>query len=259
MKNFPKSVPITALAGLILLLAGDLYNSFGFLVCAVGGLTLLAAWLLALRHFSKSKNEKIKKITKLVKIVTFTAILTALLSFVVVEGLILTHDDGTEDPSASTLIVLGAGLHGDQPSLTLSSRLKVTLEYLNAHPQAVAVLSGGQGAYETVTEASAMAKWLTDRGIDPTRLYLEERATDTRENLRFSKQIIEEQNLTGPVAVVSNSFHLYRATLLAQQAGLEAVQTLSAPVPRVPLHWLSVSVYLREYCSILLMLARSIV
>lgn len=104
-----------------------------------------------------------------------------------------------------------------------------------------------------------MAKWLTDRGIDPTRLYLEERATDTRENLRFSKQIIEEQNLTGPVAVVSNSFHLYRATLLAQQAGLEAVQTLSAPVPRVPLQWLSVSVYLREYCSILLMLARSIV
>ena len=60
MKNLPKSVLITAVAGLILLLAGDLYNSFGFLVCAVGGLTLLAAWLLALRHFSKSRSEKIK-------------------------------------------------------------------------------------------------------------------------------------------------------------------------------------------------------
>ena len=45
---------------------------------------------------------------------------------------------------------------------------------------------------------------------------------------------------------------------LAQQAGLEVVQTLSAPVPDVPLQWLTASVYLREYCSILLMFARNI-
>lgn len=259
MKQFPKSILITGLMGLALLLAGDLYNSFGFLVCAMGGLALLAAWVLAVRHFSKSKNSKIRKIAIAVKIFTFTAILAGFLSFIIIEGLILTHDDGTPDPDANTVIVLGAGLHGDQPSLTLRSRLEAALEYLNEHPQAVAVLTGGQGPHETTTEASAMARWLTERGVSPQRLYLEEQASDTRENLRFSKEIIEAEKLPGPVAVLSNSFHLYRAEILAGQAGLGEVQTLPAPVPRVPLGWLSVSVYLREYCSILLMLARGIV
>lgn len=256
MKHLPKSISITALSGLFLLLAGDLYNSFGFLVCAAGGLTLLLAWLLALKHFSKSKSEKTRKITKIVKIITFTGIFLVLLSFLIIEGLILAHQGGTEAPDAQTLIVLGAGLHGDQPSLTLSARLKVALDYLREHPGAVAVLTGGQGAGETVTEASAMAKWLTDRGVSPQRLYLEEQATDTRENLRFSRAVMERESLSGPVAVLSNGFHLFRAELLAKSAGLGAVQTVSAPIP---VAWLIPSVYLREYCSILLMLARSIV
>lgn len=259
MKQYPKSILITGLTGLVLLLAGDLYNSFGFLVCAVGGLTLLAAWVLALRYFSKTKNAKIQKATKAIKLITFIVIFTGLLSFVIIEGLILSHDDGTPNPDANTIIVLGAGLHGDQPSLTLRSRLEVALDYLSAHPDTVAVLTGGQGPHETTTEASAMARWLINRGVSPERLYLEEQASDTRENLRFSKEIIEAEKLPGPVAVLSNSFHLYRAEILAGQAGLGEVQTLPAPVPRVPLGWLSVSVYLREYCSILLMLARSIV
>lgn len=259
MKHFPKSVLITGITGLALLLAGDLYNSFGFLVCAAGGLTLLAAWVLELRHFSKNENEKTRRIIRIVKAFTFIVILAVLLSFFVIEGLILTHRGGTEEPNADTVIVLGAGLHGSAPSLTLKSRLEAALDYLNAHPEAVAVLTGGQGAGETVTEASAMAKWLTDRGIDPKRLYLEEQATNTLENLRFSKALIERENLSGKVAVLSNSFHLFRAELLAKQAGLGQVQTLSAPVPAVPLRWLTVSVYLREYCSILLMLVRGIV
>ena len=145
MKNLPKSILIAGLVGLVLLLAGDLYNSFGFLVCTAGGLLLLAAWLLTLKHLSKSKSEKNRKIVKIVKIISFTAMSAVLLSFLIIEGLILAHKGGTEAPDADILIVLGAGLHGDQPSLTLSSRLKVALDYLNEHPTAVAVLTGGQG------------------------------------------------------------------------------------------------------------------
>ena len=84
MKHFPKSVLITGLTGLALLLAGDLYNSFGFLVCAAGGLTLLAAWVLELRHFPKSENEKTRRIIRIVKAFTFIAILAVLLSFFVI-------------------------------------------------------------------------------------------------------------------------------------------------------------------------------
>ncbi len=258
MKNLPKSLVILAAAGISLLSVGDLYNSIGFLVCVLGCVLLLWAWLLGLRHFSRIGNAKIKRIAKIVKIVTFTALFVFLVSFAWVEGLILANDDGTENPTAPTLVVLGAGLDGDRPSLTLIARLQTALVYLNEHPAAVAVVTGGQGAYETVTEASAMAKWLTQKGIDPGRIYLEDRSTDTRENLHNAREIILREGLSQPIAVVSNSFHLYRARILAEKAGFADVQTLSAPVPKVPLRWLTASVYLREYCSILLLYARSI-
>ncbi len=256
MKNLPKSIPITALGGIVLFLMGDLYTSFGFLVCVVGAGALFAAWVLALRHFCRSENAKIRRISNTVKWITVTAVLAFLISFAVIESQIVTHREGTRHPDARTLIVLGAGLHGDVPSATLASRLKVTLDYLEAHPRAVAVVSGGQGAREEVTEASAMEKWLTDRGVDPDRIYLEERATDTVENLAFSKAILEEQGLPGPVMVVSSGFHLYRAEKLASRAGLGTVQTLGAPVPQA---WLIPSVYLREYCSVVLMLLRQVI
>lgn len=258
MKIFPKTPVILTALGIFLLLAGDLYQSFGFLVCVAGCVLLLWAWLLGLWHFSKNGNAKIKRIANIVKIFTFTVIFAFLASFVWVEGHILANDEGTENPTAPTLVVLGAGLNGDQPSLTLIARLQTALEYLQANPAAVAIVTGGQGAYETVTEASAMAKWLTRKGIDPDRVYLEDRSTDTRENLRNAREIMAAENLSGPIAVVSNSFHLYRARILAEEAGFEGVQTLSAPVPKVPLRWLTASVYLREYCSILLLYARSI-
>ena len=258
MKRIPKTPLILAVVGLVLLLAGNLYRSFGFLVCVLGCVLLLVAWLLGLRHLSRCENRKTQRIAKVVKIMTFTALFVFLVSFVWVEGLILANDGGTENPTAPTLVVLGAGLDGDRPSLTLIARLQTALDYLEQNPSAVAVVTGGQGAYETVTEASAMAKWLTQKGVDPSRIYLEDRSTDTRENLRNARALMEQEDLSQPIAVVSNSFHLYRARILAEKAGFEEVQTLSAPVPKVPLRWLTASVYLREYCSILLLYARSI-
>ena len=258
MRPFPKSAVLLAALGVILFLAGDLYRSFGFLVCVVGCVLLLCGWLVALRWLCSHKNREIKRIAKIVKIITFTALFAFVVSFVWVEGLILTHDGGTETPTAPTLVVLGAGLDGDRPSLTLISRLQTALDYLEQNPRAVAVVTGGQGRYETVTEAAAMAKWLTQKGVDPARIYQEDLSTDTRENLRNARELMEREGLSGPIAVVSSSFHLYRAGILAQQAGFADVQTLSAPVPKVPLRWLTVSVYLREYCSILLLCAKSI-
>ena len=259
MRKFPRSVLFFTISGLLLLIVGDLYRSFGFLVSVAGCLFLLCGWLLFLRWISNQNNRKTKQIAKIVKAITFSALTVFFVSFIWIEGLILAHDDGTECPDAQTVIVLGAGLNGDQPSLTLIARLQTALDYLQANPASVVIVSGGQGAYETVSEASAMALWLTKKGVDPSRIYLEDRSTDTQENLIFSRKLMEDNDLTEPVAVVSNSFHLYRAEILAHQAGFSLVQTLSAPVPKVPLRWLSASVYLREYCSILLMFLQSVI
>ena len=84
------------------------------------------------------------------------------------------------------VVVLGAQVQGDQPSLTLKKRLDLALSYLNDHPQAKVIVSGAQGADEAYTEAYVMAKYLIEQGVDESRVIQEEQAHDTRENLEYS-------------------------------------------------------------------------
>ena len=126
---------------------------------------------------------------------------------------------------ADALIVLGAAVHGDRVTWVLSNRLDTAADYLAAHPDTVCVVSGGRGDGESVTEASAMRKYLVERkGIDPDRILIEDRATSTLENFEFSKTLIEER--LGPdakIAFVTTDFHVFRASRVAKKAGIDAV------------------------------------
>ncbi|MCR4951186.1 MAG: YdcF family protein, partial [Solobacterium sp.] len=94
-----------------------------------------------------------------------------------------------------TVVVLGCEVIGDRPSLMLVERLEAARAFLAAHPGSSAVLSGGMGSTEEISEAEAMYRWLTARGIDPSRLYKEDRSESTRQNLQYSLEIIRENGL----------------------------------------------------------------
>ena len=131
---------------------------------------------------------------------------------------------GNEEFKSNYVIVLGAGVNGNVPSRPLRERLEAAKAYLEEHPQAVAVLTGGQGSHENISEAQCMYNWLTEKGISPDRLRMEDKATSTEENLRFSLDLIEEETGNRPetATVISNEYHLARATLYAQNEGIEA-------------------------------------
>ena len=61
---------------------------------------------------------------------------------------------------------------------------------MEENPETKAVLSGGKGDGESITEAQAMCNYLVEHGIDRERLILEEKSTNTTENLKFSLGII---------------------------------------------------------------------
>lgn len=118
------------------------------------------------------------------------------------------------------VIILGAKVKpGGVPSLSLKNRLDVAASYLNEYPHVTAIVSGGQGADEDRTEASVMRQYLLDQGIAPERILMEEQSTSTYENLLYSKELLPPH--TKGVTIISNDFHLRRATFLASQLGLQ--------------------------------------
>ena len=134
-------------------------------------------------------------------------------------GVIAQSAEGTEAPEADYLIVLGCQVNGTVPSRMLRQRLDAALDYLNTYPDSIAIVSGGMGPGERITEAACMHDYLTAAGIDPARIILEDRATSTMENLRFSRSLMDD---SGSAAIVSNEFHLYRAGQMAATLGIDA-------------------------------------
>jgi uncharacterized SAM-binding protein YcdF (DUF218 family) len=129
-----------------------------------------------------------------------------------------------ERVEADAVIVLGAAVHGDKVTWVLENRLNTAMEYMKEHPAAICVVSGGQGAGETVTEASAMKKYMVERGMDESRIYAEEKAKNTKENFAYSKQIIDEVvGNNARIAFVTTNFHVYRAGQVAREQGVNVV------------------------------------
>ena len=147
-----------------------------------------------------------------------------LLYFCAVEVPIIRSARTDRDAERPYLIVLGAAVYGDQPSLTLIRRLEGALDYLNRCPESIAIVSGGMGKGESVTEAAAMRDWLVRSGIPPERIIAEEQAISTHENLRYSFDIIRQHgdDPDGNVAIVSSAYHLFRAKSMARLQGVRA-------------------------------------
>ncbi len=146
----------------------------------------------------------------------------------------------------ATLIVLGAALREDRPSEILRGRLEAAYAYLTEHPEANCIVSGGQGEDEICTEASVMYAYLVDKGIDPARIYMEESATSTFENIRLSRELIEQHGLSTEVAVVTQEFHQFRAQQFVKRAGLTVSGAVTAYTP----WYLLASYWIRDFAGI---------
>lgn len=182
-----------------------------------------------------------KRLGKLFLSVTGLGLAALLLILLVLCCQVASHlRDQPEEP-CPTVIVLGCQVRGSAPSLLLSCRIDAAADYLNENPKASAILSGGRGAGEDISEAACMYRELTARGIDPARLRLEEDSTVTLENLKNSKALMEREGLSGPAVIVSNDFHICRALKMAADIGLDARGLAAAS------HWYSRPTYvLRE-------------
>lgn len=148
-----------------------------------------------------------------------------------------------------TVVILGSKVNGTSPSADLWQRILAAEEYLKAHPQAKAVASGGKGEGEDISEAEAIRNALVDRGIEESRIYLEDRSSNTQENLSFSMEIIRENGLSQKVALVTDEYHQFRAGRIAASLGVESAAVCArTPWYIFPACWARELLALSKFC-----------
>ncbi|MFK3939121.1 YdcF family protein [Alkalihalobacillus sp. NPDC078783] len=178
-----------------------------------------------------------------VKVTLYLLIGLAVLYVLFLQIKIYQYSHQEQPDQADYLIILGARVKGEKPSLSLQYRIDAAAEYLLKNEQTIAIASGGQGPDEGISEALAIQRGLVLLGVEEERIYLEDRSTSTYENLQFSKEFIDDSHSKG--IVVSNSFHLYRAVLMAEDQDLD-VTGLPGKTPRISV----VQMHLREYAAL---------
>lgn len=146
------------------------------------------------------------------------------------------------------VVVLGAKVDVDGASRTLQERIDRAAAYLKESPDTVAVVSGGQGSDEPVIEAECMLEGLVALGIGPERIWLEDRATSTWENMKFSLDIIEGRTGQRPerIGVVSSQNHLFRTSCYLRKWGIG--MTAIPARTEEPLRWLHY--FIREIAGV---------
>ena len=122
------------------------------------------------------------------------------------------------------LLVLGTTVNGAEPSPMLQDRINAAYDYLTAYPEVICVVSGYKNNAD-ISEAQCMYNELTEMGISPDRIWMEEQASSTIENFNYSLALIEEKTGTQAdwITVLSSEFHLLRASMFARDCGVNAI------------------------------------
>ena len=193
--------------------------SFSALVC----ICLIA--IILFYTFIPLVGTKFPELAKWTTRIFTTVLFLGLLVVGTTEAIIIHKSFGDPKEQVDFVVVLGAKVNAQGPSVSLWDRICAAYEYAEDHPDTILILSGGQGTDEPITEAVCMFQELFWLGIDRERLWLEDDATSTWENLQFSLNLIERRTGQRPakIGVLSSEYHLFRASLFAKACDVEFV------------------------------------
>ncbi|WP_123053024.1 YdcF family protein [Clostridium sp. JN-1] len=157
---------------------------------------------------------KVRKIVILL-ILIFTAA-------IILTGLdIICFGNNAVPKRSDCIIILGCRVYGSTPSSFLKSRVEKGFELYKDGYGKYIIVSGGRGSGENISEAEAMKRYLVSKGMDSSKILIDDKSASTIANLINSKAIMKKNDLKTAV-IVSNKYHLNRASLMAKHEGIEA-------------------------------------
>lgn len=214
MKKIPCLAGWLTVLGLSLL---ALVPRYPYVRLIPAGLAAVVAVYCGLTRLKNRFPKPIKWLT-----IGFTALLSVAVLILGATGVMILRAGMAEPAACQYIIVLGAQVNPDGPSAPLQERIDAAYDYLCAHPDTIAVVSGGKGDDEHMAEGQCMYYHLVAMGIAPERIWVEDQARSTWGNLNYSLNLIEEKTGTRPteVGVLTHEFHLFRTGLQARDMGL---------------------------------------
>ena len=166
-----------------------------------------------------------------VKMICLILASAGLILFLIVEGCIISGFKAVSTDDFDYVIVLGAQMKKNGPSRVLRKRLDKAYEYAVEHDKVKVIVSGGQGADEQVSEAQGMTDYLVEKGLDESRIIMEDQSKNTYENLTFSGKICDPG--TDKIGIVTSNYHIFRAMHIAKKQGyakITGIPSLAEPL-----------------------------
>lgn len=142
--------------------------------------------------------------------------------------LILNYKGKTLKSTCDYLLVLGAKVIDENtPCKALEGRLIKAIDYLKRVEGCKVVVCGGVSKHSSIYESHVMKRFLVNHGIDIKRIIVEDRSTNTFENLKYAREILYNID---KIIIISSKYHLFRASILAKRAGFKNVYLIGSDI-----------------------------
>lgn len=207
---------------------------------------LVVGLIMIVYYFSVKKLMQFSWFKEIIKPLRILLIV-GIIIFIVVEGMIIMYPKKSVEKS-DYILVLGAGIRGENLTTTLRDRLNAAIKYMDeTNFKGDIIVSGGQGPGESITEAEAMRRYLVKEGINNDKIILENKSTNTFQNFKYTKEKVEDEEkidiVNADVTVITTDFHALRSSIIAKRNGYENIKFYSSNT-----EWYLVpSMYAREF------------
>jgi uncharacterized SAM-binding protein YcdF (DUF218 family) len=160
-------------------------------------------------------------VKKRLKVTIISAVVLCFIFFIYTVGSIINMGLNAKPQKSDVIIVLGCRVYGTEPSPMLKERLNEGIKLFNQGYGNYIIVSGGKGPGEDITEAEAMQTYIISKGVDKSKIIIEDRSTSTFENISYSSEIMHKHGLYTSI-IVSNKYHLKRTSLMAKKNNINA-------------------------------------
>lgn len=133
----------------------------------------------------------------------------------------------SEAPAAPVALVFGAGLSGSEPSPLLAERLDTAVA-LYRQGKVKRILVSGDNSDRYHDETEAMRRYAVDQGVPPADLLQDDWGLSTYDSCVRAREVFHLDQ----VLLVTQRFHLPRATFIANSVGLDARGVPADPASR---------------------------